>query len=170
MMSSTQRYVRGFGIVALLALISWLTISPGTPRVYAPLNVLVILPLFLADSVLGNARILAAVGFVPVFFCFWCLSVLQGAATLPTRSVALLVCAVALSASWLTFGYSYGLEHQSIGYFIGVAVLNVFCWVLLAALAVLARRRPSYGHNLGFHAALFAWLAWCAFPYLGELP
>jgi hypothetical protein len=62
------------------------------------------------------------------------------------------------------------VEYQGIGYVVGVAAINVLCWALLGVLAFRARRRPSYGRSLMFHTALFAWLAWCAFPYLGELP
>jgi len=105
-----------------------------------------------------------------LFFCLWCWPVLRGRTTLPARSVVLFLCAVALSAITLIFGRRYGIQYQSSGYVIGVTLINAVCWALLGALALLARRRPSFGHNLGFHVALFAWLAWYAFPYLGELP
>lgn len=88
---------------------------------------------------------------------------------LPTRSIVLLIFAVVLSGASLVFGSRYGVQYQSVSYVVGVSIINVICWALLGLLALLARRRPSFGHNLGFHAALFAWLAWCAFPYLGEL-
>jgi hypothetical protein len=96
--------------------------------------------------------------------------VLCGGVTLPTRSIVLLISAIVLSAVSLIFGSPYGVKYQSVGYVVGVAVINVTCWALLGVLALLARRYPRLGGNLGFHAALFAWLAWCAFPYLGELP
>ena len=148
---------------------SWLTISPGTPQIYAPLNLLVVLPAFLIADLFHGGGIIA-VSVVPLFFCLWCWPVLRGSETLPTRSIVLLVVAVALSAASLIFGARYGVEYQSVGYVVGVAVVNISCWALLGVLALLAHRRPSFGHNLGFHAALFAWLALCAFPYLGELP
>ena len=66
-------------------------------------------------------------------------------------------------------GIRYGLEYQGIHYVFGVALINVISWTLLIILALLVRRRPSFGRNLTFHAALFAWLAWYAFPYLGEV-
>jgi len=169
-MTTTQRNLTGVAIIVLLALLSWLIILPGTPQVYAPLNLLIVLPEFLAAGLLQRAYLYVAVAVVPFFFCIWCWPVLRGGTTLPTRSIVLLVLAVVLSAVSLMFGSRYGVEYQSVGYIVGVAVINVICWALLGLLALLARRRPSFGHNLGFHATLFAWLAWCAFPYLGEFP
>lgn len=169
-MTTTQRNLTGVAIVALLALLSRLTILPGTPQIYAPLNLLGMLPAFLTADLLQGACIYVAVAVVPFFFCVWCWPVLRGRTTLPTRSIVLLVIAVVLSAFSLIFGSRYGVEYQSVSYVVGVAAINVICWAFLGVLAFLARRRPSFGLNFGFHAALFAWLAWCAFPYLGELP
>ena len=84
---------------------------------------------------------------------------MRSGTTLTTRSIVLLVLAVVLSALSLMFGSRYGVEHQSVGYVVGVAVINVISWALLDLLALLARRHPSFGHNLGFHAVLFDWLA-----------
>jgi hypothetical protein len=169
-MTTAQRTSSTVALIAMLALLSWFTVLPGVPKVYAPLNLLVLIPWFLCASVLGSAGFFVAIAVVPVFFCLWCWPVLRGCATLPARSIVLLVSAVALSALSLILGSRYGVEYQSVGYVIGVAIINVACWGLLGGLALLARRRPSFGCNLGFHAALFAWLAWGAFPYLGELP
>jgi hypothetical protein len=168
-MTTTQRRFAGVATVGLVLLLSWLTILPGTPHIYAPLNLLVVIPAFMSSGLFGDSYLLA-IAVVPVFFGLWCWPVLRGRTTLAIRSVVLLILAVVLSASSLIFGARYGVEYQSVGYVIGVAAINIGCWVLLGVLALLARRRPSFVHNLGFHAALFAWLAWCAFPYLGELP
>jgi hypothetical protein len=168
--TTAQRSFTTFALLVVLTLLSWLTILPGEPRVYAPLNLLVVVPVFLSDSLLGSGGVFVAIAVVPALFCLWCWPVLRGRTTLPTRSVVLLFSAVSLSALSLICGSPYGVEHQSLAYVVGVAIINVICWVLLGGLAWLARRRPSFGSNLGFHAALFAWLAWCAFPYMGELP
>ena len=168
-MTTTQRHFAGATAVGLVLLLSWLTILPGTPQIYAPLNLLVVIPAFMSSGVFGD-RYLLAVAVVPVFFCRWCWPVLRGSTTLPIRSVVLLIVTVVLSAASLIFGARYGVEYQSVRYVIAVTAINVGCWVLLGVLALLARRHPSFVHNFGFHTALFAWLAWCAFPYLGELP
>jgi hypothetical protein len=167
-MTAAQRNITVAVPVVALALLSWLTISPGTPQVFAPCNVLVVFPGWLTGSPSGALAV--ALLLVPALYCIWCWPVFQGRTTLPTRSIVLLVVAVLLSAAWLISGYRYGVQYQSAGYVAGVVIINVVCWVFLGALAVFARRHPSFGHSLGFHAALFAWLAWGAFPYLGELP
>jgi uncharacterized membrane protein SirB2 len=111
-----------------------------------------------------------ACAFVPVLFVVWCWPVLKGGAVLPTRSLCLLCLTILLSAISLAFGARYGVQYQSVSYVLGVAIINVVFWIVLGILAVSARRSPSFARNLAFHAALFAWIAWCAFPYLGELP
>lgn len=152
-------------------MLSWITVLPGTPQVYAPCNALVVFPIFLlGDAVPRGAAFGIGFAVVPLLFCLWCWPALRGSTRLPIRSVILLLIAIALSALWLAGGYHYGVQYQSVGYVVGVAMINSICWVVLIALALLAHRHPSFGHNLGFHFALFAWLAWFAFPYLGELP
>jgi hypothetical protein len=75
-MTTAQRHFAGFTAVGIVALLSWLTISPGAPQIYAPLNLLVMLPAFISSSYI------VAVAVVPIFFCFWCWPVLRGGSTL----------------------------------------------------------------------------------------
>ena len=168
-MTTAQRSLAVVSAVALITLLSWFTISPGTPHVYAPLNLLVLIPAFVSSGLFGGGYLLAVV-VVPLFFCLWCWLMPRDHTTLPTRSIVLLILTVSLSAACLILGARFGVEYQSIGYVIGVAIINVVCWIFLGALAWQARHRSSATHNFGFHVALFAWLAWCAFPYMGELP
>jgi hypothetical protein len=111
-----------------------------------------------------------AYGFVPLLFCLWCWPLLRGRSELPTRSKWLLGAAILTSAAWLVSGYECGVQYQGLRYIVGVTVVNVVCWITLIGLAIIAARRPSEDRNFVFHGSLFAWLAWCAFPYLGELP
>jgi hypothetical protein len=163
-MTSTQRHFAGLAVAGGLAFLSWLTISPGTPQIYAPLNLFVVIPEFLTSSAI------LAVAVTPLFFYLWSWPVWRGVATLPIRSIVLLVLCIVLSAANFAFGFRFASEYHGAGYVVGVLVVNLCCWPLLGALAVRARWRPGFGRNLAFHAALFAWLAWGAFPYLGELP
>jgi hypothetical protein len=169
-MTTAQRYLLGITIMALLALLSWLTILPGYPAIYGPFNFLIVVPLWGTYDMLRGHGLFLALAAIPLFFGLWCWPLLRrGCATLPTRSMALLVVAIILSALWIIFGIPYGLEYQGIHYVVGIALINVICWTLLIILALRVHRRPSFGRNLTFHAALFAWLAWYAFPYLGEV-
>src|SRR5215813_10661918 len=59
-------------IVVMLALLSWLTILPGTPQVYAPFNLLVILPLLLTSELFGmQGAVFIAITVIPILFCMW---------------------------------------------------------------------------------------------------
>lgn len=150
--------------VATLTILSWLTISPGVPTIYAPLNLLVLVP-----AMLIGGRV-AAVVLIPLVFCLWCLPVLRGQPNVPVRSVVLVVGAVMLSALNLAFGFDYASHYHGLTYTIGATLVSITCWIVLGIVLLLAKRCPSSGHSLAFHVAMFAWLAWYAFPYLGELP
>jgi hypothetical protein len=157
--------------VAVVAFFSWLTIMPGYPKLYAPLNLLMTIPaMHAAEVARGSWGGFFAIPIVPVFFCAWSWGVLRGRVKLPVRSLVLLVLAVLLSAAHIGFGYKYGVKYQSPEYTAAVAIISLIFWVVLGALAILASRRPTFRHNLVFHTVLFSWLAWYAFPYLGELP
>jgi hypothetical protein len=51
-----------------------------------------------------------------------------------------------------------------------ICAINVAWLVSLWTILYSASKMRSFKTNLLFHAVLFAWLAWYAFPYLGELP
>jgi hypothetical protein len=107
---------------------------------------------------------------VPLMFAFWSLPALGRSTIVPLRSIGLLALLIILSAIWLASGWDVGLEYHSPGYTAGVAVLNVLLAAASVLLGVLAHRRASWVRSFSFHWVLFAWLAWCAFPWLGELP
>lgn len=169
-MTKTQQNLTGVAISILLGLLSWLTILPGTPQIYAPFNLVVILPMFLVGAVLGEANAWAAVTVVPIFFCLWCWPVLRGQSTLPNRSFVLLILVIGLSAFSLIVGRQFAIKYHGRDYVVGVAAISALWWALLGTLAWRVRRRPSFSRNLWFHTVLFAWLAWYAIPYLAELP
>jgi hypothetical protein len=101
----------------------------------------------------------------------WNPGLLRGETKVPKRSYVLLGIAAVLSTVWFVAGWSYGLEYQGARHVWAVCVINI-AWLL--SLGVLFGRtwkaQASFGTNLFLHWLLFAWLAWFAFPYLGELP
>ncbi|MBN2216304.1 MAG: hypothetical protein JW719_02900 [Pirellulales bacterium] len=150
--------------VATWTILSWITISPGVPTIYAPLNLLVLVP-----AMLIGGRV-AAVVLIPLVSCLWCRPVFRGRPNVPVCSVVLLVVAVILSALNLAFGFDYASHYHGLAYAVTATLVNVSCWIVLGVVLLWAMRCPSSSHNLAFHVAMFAWLAWYAFPYLGELP
>jgi hypothetical protein len=154
-----------------LGLLSWLTIWPGTPQIYAPFNVAVVLPMFLIGAFVDESvAAVVACAIVPLLFCIWCWPALHGRVELPIRSIVLLIVTLLLSAVWLVLGYRYGIEYQGTAYVAGVTAISIGFWAALIVFAFIARRRPNTRHNLGFHITMFGWFAWYVFPYLGELP
>jgi hypothetical protein len=140
-------------------------LSCGYPTELCPFPTLTIVPVFL----LGSLR--AAV-FVPaILFFAWNPGLFRGSGTIPKRSYALLAIATALSACWFVGGWKYGLEYEGASYTRSVCFINIL-WLgsLWVQFLLKWKSAPSFTTNLLLHWFLFAWLAWYAFPYLGELP
>jgi hypothetical protein len=121
--------------------------------------------------ILNNHRLAWLAVVIPVLFFFsWNPSLFRGQTKLPWRSLILLAVMTAVSVVWFTGGWKNGIEYQGARYTYAVCVANILWLVLLSTLLVRAWRKPSFVRNLLFHWILFAWVAWYAFPYLGELP
>ncbi len=160
----SQHRKNGIFAFGLIAFFSWLTISSGTSTLYSPVN----LPLVLVG--LLSSSFIAVLFFMPIVFLIWCWPILRGEPVVPRRSIILLALSIALSIFYFVRGIDFGIQYQGRDFVIGVGIVNAIFWILLVVLAVIARRRPHYRNNLIFHFALFAWLAYYAFPYLGESP
>jgi hypothetical protein len=140
----------------------------GVPTVLGPFPALTVLPAFLL-----SARPLSlAVLFVPVLLFFaWNPGLFRGAPKIPKRSYVLLGLATVLSIFWFLSGGSYAPKYQGAQFTYFVCIVN-FAWIafLWAMFARAWKVGSSFKTNLFLHCMLFAWLAWYAFPYLGELP
>ena len=96
--------------------------------------------------------------------------ILRGSPTVPARSHVLFAIVALLSMLDFAGGTRFAIGYHGFRYVLGTGIISALWWVSLGTLAYLAERQPSYSRNLGFHLGLFAWLAWYALPYLGELP
>lgn len=163
--------------IAVTGFFAWLTISSGVPKSYAPFNLIVWGSVGLFCNVLdilmprneGYEKMGKAMGImlVPIVFAVWSLPLLWGR-VVPSRSIVLLICTAVISSLWLIFGFRKGIHHQGFSYVTSVIVIGIGWWVLLGMLAFIAWRWPSMGRNYLLQVVLFIWLAWYAFPYLGE--
>jgi hypothetical protein len=140
----------------------------GVPTLLCPLPYLTIVPAFLLSA--GHSQV-AAVAIPTIRFFAWNPGLFQRSSTIPKRTYALFVSAAVMSVIWFVGGWKYGLQYQGPTYTHYICALNI-AWIAgLAVLLFLGRKRdPSFASNLVFHLLFFAWLGWCAFPYLGELP
>jgi|SRR5579864_449906 len=143
----------------------WISLMVGVPTTLSPLPALTVLPGFF----FGSPSIAAV---VPVlFFVLWNPSLFRGESKIPKRSPVLLLVSGLLSIVWFVVGWNYGVQYEGRRYVYFVCAANVAWLVLLAgAFSRYMRREPSFAANLVLHLLLFTWLAWYAFPYLGELP
>ena len=106
---------------------------------------------------------------VAAFFA-WNPGLFRGQAAIPIRSYVLLAVATLADAGWFVAGWKLGLSFQGAAYTHSVLAINVAWLALLWAAFLLARNaRPSFRRNLLLHWMLFAWLAWSAFPFFGEM-
>ncbi len=149
--------------IALLVLAFLGTFHTGVPTVCAPLPALIVIPSF----ILGIPALI-----VPsVLFFAWHPALFKGSNTFPKRTHVVFVALVVLSAVWFIIGWRFGLQYEGVRYTYIVCAVNVVWIAVLAALLWQCRRKNiSFASNLLVHWVLFAWLAWWAFPYLGELP
>ena len=157
-------------ISLVLAAVSFFSIPPDYPRIYAPLNVFVFIPVLVLGAVLPGGGALLGTAIVPILFWAWCLPGIRPGRVVPIRTLVLLAFAVLGSGTWLFTGHDVGLEYQGAGYVYGVTAISAVCWISLSLLALAAWRSQNVRCSLTFHVALFTWLAWYALPYLGELP
>jgi hypothetical protein len=146
--------------LAVPALVSF---SAGQPTPLCPTPVLTVFPAF----IFGLGAMLVPVA---LFFA-WNPGLFRGQDSMPKRTHWLLGILISLSLAWFVGGWQWGVQYEGIRFVRIVAIVNAFWAVLFVVLfAFFRNRKPSFKINLLLHWLLFAWLAWYAFPYLGELP
>ena len=143
-------------------------LASAVPTILCPLPTLTVLPaFFLPDSHLWKA----AVAVPTLLFFAWQPGLFSGEAKIPKRSYVLVLILILLSIAYFVASWNWGMQYQGPKYTHAVCVINAGWAVLLAFLFAQSWKKPStFKLNLFLHWMLFAWLAWYAFPYLGELP
>jgi hypothetical protein len=104
-----------------------------------------------------------------LLFLVWNPGLLRGQLKIPRRTYLLLAAVIALSFVYLVGSWNYGVQYQGVGYTFVVDAINLG-WI--AILCFLSFRNwkgePYFLTNLAVHWIFFAWIAWYAFPWLGE--
>jgi drug/metabolite transporter (DMT)-like permease len=111
-----------------------------------------------------------AIAVPSLLFFVWNPGLFRGESKIPKRSHWLLAVVTILSVVWFTMSWEYGLQYQGARYVYGVCIANVVWIAFLGVMFAKWKGRSSFRLNLALHWLLFVWLAWYAFPYLGELP
>ena len=160
----------GITIIAGLALLipAAIGLSDNGPTLLSPLPALTVLPAF----ILGSLHLWkAAIALPTLFFYFWLPGLFHGEGKIPQRSYVLLAVATVLDVLWFILGWKFGLDYQGAQYTYTVCLVNLTAVLFLAVTFFRNWGKDSpFTTNLILHWILFAWLAWYAFPYLGELP
>ena len=140
----------------------------GGPTIISPFPLLTVMPAFF----LANLHLWPAGIVLPMLLFFvWNPGLFAGVSTVPKRSYVLLVAATLLDAFWFLAGWKWGLEYQGARHTQVVCIVNA-AWIVFLGLSFVRSWKGgiSFRYSLFLHWMLFAWLAWYAFPYLGELP
>jgi len=129
---------------------------------------LTVIPAFiLMNAGLHRIAVVAPV----IFFFLWNPNLVRGQVEIPKRTYFLFAGTVLLTFVWFIGDWKFGLQYQGARFTYSVCAINAVWIFFLGSFLIRARKRsPSFAQNLALHWLLFAWLAWYAFPYLGELP
>jgi hypothetical protein len=142
--------------------------SSGGLTLYSPLPTLTILPAF----VLSRWHLESVAVLVPsILFFLWNPGLLLNRRpNPPKRTIVLLGLLTVLTVVDCVLEWKNGVHYRGTRYTILVYSINATWLASLWWAVVRSQRQPSFKGNLFSHWLLFAWLAWYAFPYLGELP
>jgi len=164
------------GFVILVA--GAISVSAGVPTVWSPFPFLTVIPAFMVASTPINQPdfafrslalpVLAAAPIAATFVAWSVRPVAKSKVPIPSLLLFGLVCVLSLVA--FIGGWGYGIQYQGFTYTVILAAINVILAVSVAAILLRHRAAPSQRRSLAFHGMLFLWLAWFAFPWLGELP
>lgn len=165
--------------IALGAICVWfagyLSVQGPVPTVISPFSVPTIFLAFallgLTESILppGASHFLASLP-LALIFVVWSFPKFRIQVNLAKRSLILFVVLASFSLVFLFGSWSYGVKFQGFASTFIVFAFNLALISSLAGLAFVGYRTPSKVLTFSFHVLLFCWLAWCAFPWLGEMP
>jgi len=143
-------------------------IVTNVPAIFCPFPLIAGVPAFFLA---GQGGWKAAVAVPMLLFFAWHPGLFGGEAKVPKRSCVLLIAVILLDAADFVANWNWGLQDQGAHHTHLVCAVNV-AWAafLVIAFARTWKKPSSFSYSLFLHWMLFTWLAWYAFPYLGELP
>ena len=167
MKNAYQTVAVGLGLVPL----AWIgCFSFGMPTLTCPMPTITVIPAFFLASPPSHLSYRLAVLIPALLFFMWNPGLFKGKSQIPRRSWILLILLSILTVVYFIVSWTYGNQYQGRGYTVAICAINGVWLLLLWAILYRSSHLASFKANLFFHAVLFSWLAWYAFPYLGELP
>jgi hypothetical protein len=158
------------GVVGMAASLS---IASRGPSLLSPFSMPSALVALYAAYSVPDAILRLAVFAVPALFSssaflVWCALALRPS-RVSSYSRILLVGSLLLSTCWWVSAWQYGVGHQGPRHTFALAALNALLALGLSALWWIVQQRPTQSRVLLFHASVFAWVFWGAFPWLGAM-
>ena len=146
----------------MLFLPASLMLVAGSPRIWAPYPMVLVLPAF--DF--------GALVFAFPTFGFWAaeLGLLRCDGRTPRWFVIVFLVVGLLHLGWLALAWDYGMRWQGPAHTITVSVASVGGHLLALAWLLISRRKASPALHLLGRWSAWLWLTWLSFPYLGETP
>jgi hypothetical protein len=106
-----------------------------------------------------------------LLFFAWNPGLLRGQVSTPKRTYVLVALGVALGVAYLLDAWSPGVQYEGLEYTRRVCAENAVGMAILCVLLFRSwKGEPSFIINLTLHWVFFAWMAFYAFPFLGEPP
>jgi len=139
----------------------------GVPTIFSPFPALTTIPaLMLAQWHLEYAAVLLPTA----LFLLWNPQLFRAEGKIPKRSYALLALLAILSAVDFAVSWKWALKYQGPPFTAVICSINI-AWVGFLGLSFRRtfKATTTFRTSLFLHWMLFAWLAWYAFPWLGEL-
>ncbi len=165
----SSRQVAGVCGLSLIV-ISTCAISSGLP-ILSPMPVVIVWPLMvLADHHLGAFGAVLALAIPSLSFWAWNPGLWRGEIKTPKRSFALLLVLTVFTAWYFKASWPDGVTYQGLRYTAAICAVNAVYLTVLWIIFIITRKKCSFKMNVLTHWMLFAWLGWCAFPYLGMWP
>ena len=103
-----------------------------------------------------------------VLFIAWNWYLLKGRKKIPIRTTIAFFLLLALNVRIISGTWSFSIDYHGIEWTHWVVRVNAISMLAVIACWIYAVKRKTSLSNLVFSWAMFAWLSWCAFPYMGE--
>ncbi len=133
-----------------------------------PNPALVSVPIFLVGLAFRKKALLAIPVLVPsLLFWFWAQN-LSGREISASLAIGLFLILVVLNALWLVWQVNSANRDRSLNRVKLVLAANGVAIAIGGILFAVAHSAGSASLTLLAHWAVFAWLAWCAFPWFGS--
>jgi uncharacterized membrane protein YuzA (DUF378 family) len=139
----------------------------GVPTIFSPFPVLTVIPALM----LSGPPLDYVVVVIPcLLFLLWNPQLMQQEAKIPRRTYILFGLLAVLSILYFAASWKWGLQYQGLQFTAVICSINV-AWIgfLTISFRRCLKKAPAFGTSLLIQWMLFAWLSWCAFPWLGEL-